>query len=418
MGTVAPDLFDGTEESGEEAEGEALPLEVRDASPEYLATGPDERQQSRTRAQTRARRAAQVAGLVKKPRGRDTPERGLAFESRLGAKTKQLVARVVLPGEWYLVRWGGTRKGSGSFYTRPGLAVPTVQRTLRPLACDSPAGPDGTPDPDAPAARWTPKLPEQILALTVCDPACGSGTFPLAALRFLTEALYASLQHHGRIEPDGERALVRLLGIEGGGVIGEGAGAESGSGEEGEGSGVASELRLGDELIPCPPDDERFEPRLEAVLRRHVVERHRLDYRAQFRAQSNFVGYVASPFGDPEENDKGQDRFAAARGNENRSVENEWHHGRRPWSRADSISLIATDGRPARARFMRAMIVPVPSRVPSSIPTSRATGTPHRVIVMDSPCSANCSNSGRRVLASNEPTVCMTFPNRTNGPVR
>ena len=171
------------------------------------------------------------------------------------------------------MRWGGTRKGSGSFYTRPGLAVPTVQRTLRPLAYDPPAGPDGSPDPDAPAARWTPKLPEEILGLTVCDPACGSGTFPLAALRFLTDALYASLQHHGRIEPDGERALVRLLGIEGGGVIGEGARAESGSGEEGEGSGAASDLRLGDELIPCPPDDERFEPRLKAVLRRHVVER-------------------------------------------------------------------------------------------------------------------------------------------------
>ena len=272
-GRAAPDLFDGTEESGEGAEGEALSLEVRDASPEYLATGLDERQHSRTRAETWARRAAQVAGLVKKPRGRGTPERGLGFESRLGAKAKQLVARVVLPGEWYLVRWGGTRKGSGSFYTRPGLAVPTVQRTLRPLAYDPPAGPDGTPDRDAPAARWTPKLPEEILALTVCDPACGSGTFPLAALRFLTDSLYASLQHHGRIEPDGERALVRLLGIEGGGVIGERTREESGSGEKCEGSGAAADLRLGDELIPCPPDDERFEPRLKAVLRRHVVER-------------------------------------------------------------------------------------------------------------------------------------------------
>ena len=272
-GRAAPDLFDRTEESGEEADDEALALEVRDASPEYLATGLDERQQSRTRAETWARRAAQVAGLVRKPRGRGTPERGLGFESRLGAKAKQLVARVVLPGEWYLVRWGGTRKGSGSFYTRPGLAVPTVQRTLRPLAYDPPPGSDGAPNPDAPAARWTPKLPEEILALTVCDPACGSGTFPLAALRFLTDALYASLQHHGRIEPDGERALVRLLGIEGGGVVGDGAREVSDSGEEGEGSGTASDLRLGDELIPCPPDDERFEPRLKAVLRRHVVER-------------------------------------------------------------------------------------------------------------------------------------------------
>ena len=310
----------GSDESGEpdepyeDAEAEPLPLEVREPSPEYLVSGTDERRRSRTRAETWARRAAQVAGLVRKPRGRDTPERRREIEARLGAKARQLVARVVLPGEWYLVRWGGTRKGSGSFYTRPGLAVPTVQRTLRPLAYDPPAGPDGTPDPDAPAARWTPKRPEDILALTVCDPACGSGTFPLAALRFLTDALHASLQHHGRIEPDGERALVRLLGLRGGGATGEEAGeADRGPADpartpairrrgddlpgnagippvppegvpaaaphhEGPGAtdaraGAASDLRLADELIPCPPDDERFESRLKAVLRRHVVER-------------------------------------------------------------------------------------------------------------------------------------------------
>ena len=77
----------------------------------------------------------------------------------------------------------------------------------------------------------------------------------MAALRFLTEALYASLQHHGRIERDGERALVRLLGI------------------GGEHSETSHEPRLDDELIPCPPEDEHFESRLKAVLRRHVVER-------------------------------------------------------------------------------------------------------------------------------------------------
>ena len=274
-GRGGADLFDGPEEHDGEAEGEALPFGVREPTPEYLAGGADERQHSRTRAETWARHAAQIAGLVRKPRGRETPERRLEFEKRLGVKARQLVARVVLPGEWYLVRWGGNRKGSGSFYTRPGLAVPTVQRTLRPLACDPPAGPDGTPDVDAPPARWTPKRPEEILALTVCDPACGSGTFPLSALRFLTDALYASLQHHGCIEPDGERALVRLLGLRGNGAVGEEAreGSLSHGDGEGEGSGVPTEFGLGDELIPCPPDDDRFEPRLKAVLRRHVVER-------------------------------------------------------------------------------------------------------------------------------------------------
>ena len=226
-----------------------------DGAPEHAAGAADERQRNRTRAEEWARHAVQAARLLKKSRGRDTPERRLAFEHRLAAKARQLVARVVLPGEWYLIRWGGTRKGSGSFYTRPGLAVPTVQRTLRPLAYDPPAGTDGKPDVDAPPARWTPKPPERILDLTVCDPACGSGTFPLAALRFLTDALYAALQHHDRLQPDGERVLVRLLGIR----------------DAKENDGAAS--RLADELIPCRPDDDSFEPRLKAVLRRHVVER-------------------------------------------------------------------------------------------------------------------------------------------------
>ena len=175
-----------------------------------------------------------------------------AVEAAGLAPKDKLVERVVRPGDWYLVRWGGTRKGSGSFYTRPGLAVPTTQRTLRPLAYDPPSK-NGSPDRDAPANEWTPKRPEDILAITVCDPACGSGTFPLAALRFLTDALYASLHHHGRIEPDGERSIVRLLGI--------------------AADGEAGGDRGGEELIPCRPDEDRFEPRLKAVLRRYVVER-------------------------------------------------------------------------------------------------------------------------------------------------
>ena len=230
-----------------------LGIAGEDATERESELDSDARRRDRTRAETRARRAAQVAGLVRKRRGRDTPERRLAYEQELARAAHSLVARVVLPDEWYLVRWGGTRKGSGSFYTRPGLAVPTVQRTLRPLAYDAPIGADGKPDTAAPPSTWTPKAPEQILDLTVCDPACGSGTFPLAALRFLTEALYASLQHHGRIEPEGARSLVRLLGS---------AGAEQGKHD-----------RLADELIPCRPDDDNFEPRLKAVLRRHVVER-------------------------------------------------------------------------------------------------------------------------------------------------
>ena len=230
-----------------EAEGQAP-----DTGAELSKDTGDERRTYRTRAEEWARRAAKVAGLVKKPRGRMTPERRLAYERKLGETARKLVHQHVLPGEWYLARWGGTRKGSGSFYTRPGLAVPTVQRTLRPLAYNPPAGIPPEDARHAPAAEWTPKLPEEILSIKACDPACGSGSFVLAALRFLTEALYASLRHHGRIEARGNQSLVWMLGI------------KAGDNDDGE--------RLSDEQIPCPPGHPDFESLLKARLRRHVVE--------------------------------------------------------------------------------------------------------------------------------------------------
>lgn len=264
---------EGAEAAGAEAEADAAEEEDAVAEPdaeplpdEEDEPGPDEREENedtadtvepddprhvtRSRAEAWARRAVKVGKLLKKPRGRVTPEMLLAQERDLAAKARQLVIRVILPGEWYLVRWGGTRKGAGTFYTRPGLAVPTVQRTLRPLAYNPPLGPDGQPDLGAPAASWTPKTPAEILDRKVCDSACGSGSFPVAALRFLTDALFASLHHHGRIREDGGRTIVALL-----------------TGREGEPE------RLQEEFLPCRPSDDTFEPRLKAILRRHVVER-------------------------------------------------------------------------------------------------------------------------------------------------
>jgi hypothetical protein len=73
----------------------------------------DERHTTRTRAETWARRAVTVGKLVGKPRGALTPEKRLVHEDMVARKARQIVVRVILPGEWYLVRWGGTRKGAG-----------------------------------------------------------------------------------------------------------------------------------------------------------------------------------------------------------------------------------------------------------------------------------------------------------------
>lgn len=266
----ASDEVEGDDAEANEPEGAETEEEA--AGPDDGAAGEDDEGESsdsddaedpgdarlvtRTRAEEWARRAVAAGKLVPALRGSPTPERRAEHEAKVARKARQLVTRVVLPGERYLVRWGGTRKGSGTFYTRPGLAVPLVQRTLRPLAWDSPLDANGAAVHDAPHSEWTPRRPEEILGLKICDPACGSGTFPVGALRFLTDALYASLNHHGRIAEQGDQALVTLLG-----------------GQSSADGAAKPQEELGLERLPCRPDDPTFEVRLKAVLRRHVVER-------------------------------------------------------------------------------------------------------------------------------------------------
>lgn len=241
---------EGDKDADAEAPDEDTPEEGADdedeehggdgSAEEESTAGDDVLQGLRVRAEQWARRAVAIGNLAKKPRGQASPEKKAAYEEAVARKARQIVVRVVLPGDWYLARWGGTRKGSGTYYTRPGLAVPTVHRTLRPLLYDNADTPESA----------KPRLPEQILALKIVDPACGSGTFPVAALRFVTDTLYASLLMHERISEEGDRSLVALLQ-----------------------GGSDGQERLQEEMLPCRVSDEHFEPRLKAILRRHVVER-------------------------------------------------------------------------------------------------------------------------------------------------
>ncbi|MGD0088503.1 MAG: hypothetical protein ABSE73_01155 [Planctomycetota bacterium] len=199
---------------------------------------PSVAEQARQRAYVWAEKAVEIAGLVKKPSGKKANR--YEYDKDRKAAALRLVVRVLDQGELYLVRWGGTRKGSGTFYTKPQLAVPTVHRTLEPLVYE-PATSDKAPK--------SPKQPEAILSLKICDPACGSGSFLVAALLYLTRALWESLHVHGRIRQQGKETLITL-------PLGE---AAAGKVEE--------------DVLPVPPDDERFEPMLKARLMRYVVER-------------------------------------------------------------------------------------------------------------------------------------------------
>ncbi len=178
---------------------------------------------ARARAHAWARRLAVAGKLVKRPRGKNGAT-DAAYQAALDAAARQLVASIRLPGELFLVRWGGTRKGAGTFYTRPQLTLPTVRRTLEPLVQDE--------------SGQVP-IPEHLLSLKVCDPAMGSGSFLVAALRILTARVVESLHVHGRIEKVNGTTFVNCQ------LIPE-----------------------ADRHIPS----EGFDERLESVVRRAVVE--------------------------------------------------------------------------------------------------------------------------------------------------
>lgn len=194
---VEDELEDESAED-EDAEGEDAEDEEEAAADEpEIEEGTDDRRQAvRARAVRWAHSAVKAGRVVKKPKSRNA-EAVQRYEDDVAAAAGKLIHRVILPGEWYLVRWGGTRKGSGTFYTRPQLAIPTVIRTLLPLTSNAPTGVDGEPNESAPPGEWTPKEPKDILKLKVCDPAMGSGSFLVAALRTLTDTLYTSLLRHG-----------------------------------------------------------------------------------------------------------------------------------------------------------------------------------------------------------------------------
>jgi hypothetical protein len=193
------------------------------------------------RVLTWAKHAVEVAGLVKKPRSTQ-PHDLYLYEKELTRQAQGLFKNVLDEGQFYLTRRGGTRKGSGTFYTRPQLAVPIARQTLRPLlyTCQD----DGTA---------IPKKPYELLNIKVCDPACGSAAFLVAALHYMTEVLFESLTYYQGFREIPKRGVHvdfrKTLPF-----------------------GTPSEALLQENLIPVPMNDERFPAMTKAHLRRYIVE--------------------------------------------------------------------------------------------------------------------------------------------------
>lgn len=214
------------------------------------------------RAVSWALKLVKAGKLVKKAKGKKFDQ--YHYDRECGNRAKRLIGKVVDAGSMYLARWGGTRKGTGTFYTPPGLAVPTAQRTIEPLvynvgaacsrdrnteaACNGNPGSGDSQLQTISLEKPIPRKPEEILSLKVCDPSCGSGSFLVAALKYITDVLYESLIYHYKINEPGNYQKVTL---------------------------PFGKLTVGTEeedRVPCPPSDDDFAEKVKQRLRRYVAE--------------------------------------------------------------------------------------------------------------------------------------------------
>jgi hypothetical protein len=103
----------------------------------------------------------------------------LEFTPQTANKTLNIDGQTISPGEFYLDSRGMSRKETGSFYTDPGLIQKLIQSSLEPVTDRklSEASDDGESQEEA------------LLDISVCDPACGSGAFLIAANNYLAKRL-------------------------------------------------------------------------------------------------------------------------------------------------------------------------------------------------------------------------------------
>lgn len=101
----------------------------------------------------------------------------------------------IFPPESLVVKQTRARRDSGTEYTPRALADEIVRYALEPLVYAGPL--EGKPPEE-----WTLKPSAEILALRICDPACGSGAFLVAACRYLADRVAEAWAKEGRIAAD------------------------------------------------------------------------------------------------------------------------------------------------------------------------------------------------------------------------
>lgn len=102
----------------------------------------------------------------------------LEFTPQYATEVPELEERDISRGEFYLDSRGMERKETGSYYTKPELVDELIDSALKPVVEERVSG-----------AKSAEAKEEALLDIDVCDPACGSGAFLIAANNFLGKRL-------------------------------------------------------------------------------------------------------------------------------------------------------------------------------------------------------------------------------------
>jgi hypothetical protein len=103
----------------------------------------------------------------------------LEFTPQIAETVLEIDDRKISSGDFYLDPRGMGRKETGSFYTDPALIQNLIRSSLQPI----------TDRRLNQASDDVESQEEALLDITVCDPACGSGAFLIAANNYLAKRL-------------------------------------------------------------------------------------------------------------------------------------------------------------------------------------------------------------------------------------
>lgn len=136
----------------------------------------------------------------------DVEELGSVYESLL-----DFAPRISCKQGIYLFEFvaGSDRKTTGSYYTPPALVAQLIKTALEPVIEDKLLNCRALAQNESKDGAKAQRLAQELLSIKICDPACGSGHFLLAAARRLGKEVARIRTRETQPGPEALRQAIR-----------------------------------------------------------------------------------------------------------------------------------------------------------------------------------------------------------------